>query len=113
MVHKGKDCLLKNQQEGALTIPEAAKAQVNPNYHSSSDTSNNANTIQSFQAILEKLLLEQDWLAGPAWLMWLLLTYFASDPMAKLQSFKDTIFSIYVLLLPPIFSIFLVHACIW
>ena len=60
MVHKVKKCHLKNQQEGASTIPEATKTQVNPNYHANSITSNNANTIQSFQAILAKLLLEHE-----------------------------------------------------
>ena len=51
-VHKGKDCCLKNQQEGASTISKAAKTKVNPNYHANSTTFKNPNTIQSFQAIL-------------------------------------------------------------
>ena len=63
MVHEGKDCRLQNHLEGASTIPDTAKTQMNPNHYGNSTISSNTNTIQSFQAILAKLLLEQERLA--------------------------------------------------
>ena len=53
-VHKDKDCCLKKGQEGA----SMTKTRVNSPYQANSPASSNANTIQSFQVILTKLLLE-------------------------------------------------------
>ena len=112
MVHEGKNCNLKNQQDGPSTIPDMAKTQINSTYQASSSSSN-ANTIQSFQAIFTKLLLEQKWLYGLAWLTWLFMIFFTSDTMAKAQPSKDTIFFIYALLLLPILLMLPVKALLW
>ena len=52
------------------------------------------NTIQNFQAIFNKLLLEQEWLTRLAWFTLLLFMSFASDAMAAALVFKETIFAI-------------------
>ena len=58
--HKGKDCYLKKEHEGPSTIPDIAKTQVNAAHQADIPLSDNANTIHSLQAILNKLLLEQN-----------------------------------------------------
>ena len=61
-VHEGKDCCLKNQQEDASTITDAAKNSGEA-HHANSTTSNNANTIQSFQATWKNCSWNKsDWL---------------------------------------------------
>ena len=58
-VHEGKDCHLKKEWEGASTIPNATKTQINSTCQANTSASGNANTMQSFQAILNELLLKQ------------------------------------------------------
>ena len=57
-VHEGKDCHLKKEQEDASTIPNIAKTQVSFAYQANIPLSGDPNIIKSFQAILNKLLLE-------------------------------------------------------